>query len=54
MTGEMEFHAFGQKTFAPTAASPGQRGAAALGFHSRPETVLLFAGALRWLICAFH
>jgi hypothetical protein len=54
MALEMNFHAFRQKSFAAALTAPGERGAPAFGAHASAETVLLFAGPLRWLVGAFH
>ena len=38
-----------------TALTPaGETGAPRFGTHARAETVLTFAGALGWLVSAFH
>ena len=50
----MALDALGQQTFAAALAAAGKRGAAALRLHPGTETVLAFAGALGWLVSAFH
>jgi len=49
VTGEMNFGALWQKTFAPTLPTPRECGPAAFGLHARAESVLTFPGALRSL-----
>jgi hypothetical protein len=51
---EVKFDAFWQQTFATALAPARQRSASGFGLHARTETVLLLAGALGWLIRAFH
>ena len=54
MASVMALDALGQQTFAAALAAAGKRGAAALRLHPGTETVLAFAGALGWLVSAFH
>ena len=54
VSGEMALDTFWQQPFAPALAPACERGAAALGLHTRAKTVLLFAGAFGWLVSPFH
>jgi hypothetical protein len=46
--------AFWQQPFAAALAPAGERGASAFGFHACAKAMLTFAGALGWLVSAFH
>jgi hypothetical protein len=50
----MNFHAFGQQPLAATLTPARESGAAAFRAHPGAKTVLVFAGPLRALECAFH
>ena len=50
----MLIHAFWQQSFPSALAPAGERGASAFGFHACAKAMLTFAGALGWLVRAFH
>jgi hypothetical protein len=45
----MDFHAFGEKTFATALAATSKSGPPAFRAHARAKTVLILSGALRAL-----
>ena len=54
MAGVVQFNALWKQAFATALATARKSGAAALCFHTRAKTVLLFTRSFRWLISAFH
>jgi hypothetical protein len=54
VAGEVNFNALWEQAFATALAPARKSGAAALCFHTRAKTVLLFTRSFRWLISAFH
>jgi hypothetical protein len=54
LTLEMDLNAFGQQTTATALTAAGKNRATVFGLHASAKTELLFAGALRGLIGAFH
>lgn len=53
MAGEVDFGSFGQETLAALLAAAGEGLATAFGGHAGAEAVLLLAGPLGGLVCAF-
>jgi hypothetical protein len=54
VASEVNANALWEQAFATALATARKSGAAALCFHTRAKTVLLFTRSFRWLISAFH
>jgi hypothetical protein len=54
VASEVNPNALWEQAFATALAPARKGGAAALCFHTRAKTVLLFTRSFRWLISAFH
>jgi hypothetical protein len=54
VASEVNTNALWEQAFATALAPARKSGAAALCFHTRAKTVLLFTRSFRWLISAFH
>jgi hypothetical protein len=54
MARVMSLDAFWQQSFPSALAPASEGGSSALGFHACAKAVLTFAGALGWLVRAFH
>jgi hypothetical protein len=54
VASEVNANALWEQAFATALAPARKSGSAALCFHTRAKTVLLFTRSFRWLISAFH